>query len=193
MKRIVNLIAIAAISLWVLPVHAFAAELLIPVGRVVGLELSDDTVTVAAFDDASGSAAKEAGLQIGDEILTIDETTIDSAEDVRRALERCDGDIDLCIARDGKQHRFTLIPQSTDDGLRLGIYLRQGIAGIGTVTYYDPDTGRFGALGHGVSCPRGRLLEMTRGSAYTGKILSVKKGTCGHPGQLRGSAEHHPV
>ena len=72
---------------------------------------------------------------------------------------------------------------------KAGIYLRQGIAGIGTVTYYDPDTGRFGALGHGVSCPRGRLLKMTRGSAYTGTILSVKKGTCGHPGQLRGSAD----
>ena len=189
MKRIINLIAAAAISLSLLPGQAFASELLIPVGRVVGLELSDDTVTVAAFDDASGSAAKDAGLRIGDEILTIDETTIDSTEDVRRALERCDGDIDLCIARDGKQHRFTLIPQSTEDGPRLGIYLRQGIAGIGTVTYYDPDTGRFGALGHGVSCPRGRLLEMTRGSAYTGRILSVKKGTCGHPGQLRGSAD----
>ncbi len=189
MKRIINLIAAAAITVWMLPGEAFAAELLIPVGKVIGLELSDDTVTVAAFDDALGSAAKDAGLQIGDEILTIDEITIDSAEDVRKALADCDGDIDLCIARAGKQHRFTLIPQTTDDGLRLGVYLRQGIAGIGTVTYYDPDTGRFGALGHGVSCPRGQLLEMTRGSAYPGRILSVKKGTCGHPGQLKGSAD----
>ena len=189
MKRIINLIAAAAISLSLLPGQAFASELLIPVGRVVGLELSDDTVTVAAFDDASGSAAKDAGLRIGDEILTIDETTIDSTEDVRRALERCDGDIDLCIARDGKQHRFTLIPQSTEDGPRLGIYLRQGIAGIGTVTWYDPQTNRFGTLGHGVSEADGGLLDMTQGSAFPARVLSVKKGKCGEPGQLRGSAE----
>ena len=189
MKRMINLIAAAVISLSLLPGRAFAAELLVPVGEVIGLELSDDSVTVAAFDDASGSAARDAGLQIGDEILTIDGLTIDSAEDVRRALAHCDGDIDLCISRSGKHHHLTLTPRSTEDGLRLGIYLRQGIAGIGTVTYYDPDTGRFGALGHGVSCPQGRLQKMTRGSAYSGRILSVKKGTCGHPGQLRGTAD----
>lgn len=189
MKRMINLIAAAVISLSLLPGRAFAAELLIPVGEVIGLELSDGSVTVAAFDDASGSAAKDAGLQIGDEILTIDGLTIDSADDIRSALDRCDGDIDLCVARGGKKHRFTLTPRSTGDGPRLGIYLRQGIAGIGTVTYYDPDTGRFGSLGHGVSCPRGRLLEMTQGRACKGRILSVKKGTCGHPGQLKGSAD----
>ena len=151
MKQMINLIISAAISLSLLPIQTFAAELLIPVGKVVGLELSDDTVTVAAFDDALGSTAKDAGLQIGDEILTIDETTIDSAEDVRRALERCDGDIDLCIARGGKKHRFTMTPHSTGDGLRLGIYLRQGIAGIGTVTFADPESETFGALGHSVN------------------------------------------
>ena len=189
MKRMTNLIAAAVISLSLLPGRAFAAELLIPVGRVVGLELRDDCVTVADFDDALGAAARASGLKIGDEILKIDDIPIDSAQDVRTALDRCDGDVALLISRGGKEHRITLTPQSTAQGPRLGICLRQGIAGIGTVTYYDPDTGRFGALGHGVSGSTGGVLEMTRGSAYTGRILSVKKGTCGQPGQLRGSAD----
>ena len=189
MKRIANLIAAAVISLCVLPQNALAAELLIPVGKVVGLELSDDTVTVAAFDDTLGAAAKDAGLRVGDEILKIDNITVDTAQDVRAALERCDGDVELIVERSGKQHRLTLTPQTTDEGLRLGIFLRQGIAGIGTITYYDPDTGCFGALGHGVSSAKGGLLEMTKGSAYTGRVLSIKKGASGQPGQLRGSAD----
>ena len=189
MKRFLNLIAVAAVCLSVLPGQALAAELLIPVGKVIGLELSDDTVTVAAFDDALGEAAREAGLRIGDEIVKIDATRIDCAEDVRAALSGCDGDVDLIIRRSGKQQRIRMEPQKTEDGLRLGVYLRQGIAGIGTVTYYDPDTGKFGALGHGVSTPRGDLLEMTGGSAYPGRVLSVKKGKSGQPGQLRGSAD----
>ena len=189
MKRMINLIAAAVISLSLLPGQAFAAELLIPVGRVVGLELRSDRVTVAGFDDALGAAARDAGLQIGDEILKLNETAVSSAEDIRAALSQCGEKAELLISRGGKQHRITLVPQTTEEGPRLGIYLRQGIAGIGTVTYYDPDTGHFGALGHGVSSSRGGILEMTRGSAYTGRILSVKKGTCGQPGQLRGSAD----
>lgn len=188
MKRFLNLTAVTAVLLWILPQNVLAAELLIPVGKVVGLELADDTVTVAAFDEELGAAAREAGLKIGDEIVKIDTTQIDCAEDVRAALSCCDGDVDLIVRRGGKQHRLQMVPRKTEDGLRLGVYLRQGIGGIGTVTYYDPDTGRFGALGHGVSTAKGELLEMTGGSAYTGKILSVRRGECGKPGQLRGSA-----
>ena len=188
MKRLLNLIALTAILMNLLPARAMAAELLIPVGEVIGLELRDDTVTVAAFDDALGRWAREAGLQVGDEILKIDAATIDCADDVRSALARCDGDVDLIILRGNRQHRLRMEPVKTKDGLRLGVYLRQGIGGIGTVTYYDPDTGVFGALGHGVSTAKGGLLAMREGSAYAGRILSVRRGTSGEPGQLRGSA-----
>ncbi len=65
----------------------------------------------------------------------------------------------------------------------------QGIAGIGTVTFYDPDTGKFGALGHGVSETGGGLLNMKSGNAYDAAVLSVKRGKCGEPGQLKGTAD----
>ena len=189
MKRFLNSIAIAMICLSFLPQQGLAAELLIPVGKVIGLELSDDTVTVAAFDENLGAQAKSAGLQVGDEILKIDGAQVDCAGDVRKALKACDGDVDLLVKRGSSQHRLQLCPRQTEDGPRLGVYLRQGIAGIGTVTYYDPDTGTFGALGHGVNCPKGSLLQMKEGRAFPGQILSVKKGQCGQPGQLRGGAE----
>ncbi len=188
MKRTGVSVFITIIIVCLLPLNARAAELLIPVGKVIGLELSDDTVTVAAFDDSIGAAARDAGLQIGDEIVKINSKPVDSAEDVRSVLAKCSGNVELIVSRAGKQHKLTLALQETDDGPRLGVYLRQGIAGIGTVTYYDPETKEFGSLGHGVSNAKGQLLEMSEGNAYSGKIISVTPGKIGTPGQLRGGA-----
>ena len=78
-------------------------------------------------------------------------------------------------------------PEITATGPKLGIYLKQGITGIGTVTYYDPATGTFGTLGHGVNNSRGDLLSMTRGNVYPASIVSVQKGKAGTPGQLKGA------
>ncbi|MGM9651230.1 MAG: SpoIVB peptidase S55 domain-containing protein, partial [Faecousia sp.] len=160
----------------------------IPVGEIIGLQLRDDTVTVAAYDDLLGEKAKNAGLKIGDEIVSINGTAIDCAEDVRSALSS-GGQAELTVRRGGKLNTLHITPEQTSEGPRLGVYLRQGIAGIGTVTFYDPETGVFGTLGHGVSDPRGNLLRMTQGSAYEAQILSVKKGKSGEPGQLKGTAD----
>lgn len=188
MKRMYRLTIILAISILILPQTAWAAELLIPGGDIIGLALHDGSVTVAAFDDVLGCCAREGGLCVGDEILKIDGAVIDTTQDVRNAMEKCDGDVELIISRGGRQHRLTLTPVSTSEGAKLGIYLRQGITGIGTVTYYDPKTHTFGSLGHGVSDGKGNLLSMTEGAVYDGQVLSVVKGRSGTPGQLRGSA-----
>ena len=175
------------ISICYLPQGVAAAELLIPVGQVIGLELQEDRVIVAAFDDALGTAAADAGLQAGDEILSIDERTVDSAADVQEALSHSRGMVYLQILRDGETVELRMTPHITADGPRLGVYLRQGVTGIGTVTWYDPDTGRFGALGHGVNSAEGELVDMTGGSAFRARVQSVKRGKVGQPGQLVGT------
>ena len=189
MKKTINKIIAAALCLWLLPLEALAAQQLIPVGQVIALELRNDTVCVADFDESLGSHARQAGLQVGDEILTIDDQTITCAQDVRRALDRSDGQITLRILRNNKEQELCILPQITNEGPRLGVYLRQGITGIGTVTYYDPATGRFGSLGHGVNSPKGGLAEMSEGSIYPASVLSVKRGKCGEPGQLKGGVD----
>ena len=189
MKRITGSIAFTFILLFtLLPLQARAAELLIPVGKIIGLQLRDDTVTVAAYDDSLGGCARNAGLKIGDEIVKINGTSIDCAEDVRAALGSGSAEVELTVRR-GKLNVLHLTPEQTAEGPRLGVFLRQGIAGIGTVTFYDPETGKFGTLGHGVSTSGGKLLQMTRGYAYEAQIQSVKKGKSGEPGQLKGIAD----
>ena len=193
MKRFFCAAILIAAMLLSIPLGARAADLLVPVGRIIGLQLQDDTVTVAAFDDALGTCAKNAGLCIGDEILSINGAAIDCAEDVRSALDACRGAVSLTVRRSGKTKELRMTPAQTEDGPRLGVYLRQGIAGIGTVTFFDPDTHRFGTLGHGVSDAKGILLHMRRGNAYEAKILSVQRGICGTPGQLKGSTDSPQV
>ncbi len=189
MKHRIFSIAIAMLTIFMLPLEADAAQLLIPVGEVVGLELSDDTVTVAAYDDIFGEAARSAGLQIGDQILSINGQSIATAADVRKALDTCGSTVEITVLRGSKQKTLCLEPRITEDGPRLGVFLRQGITGIGTITFYDPDTHCFGTLGHGVSDAKGSLLKMNRGNAYDAQILSIKKGRSGDPGQLKGAAE----
>ena len=187
MKRFMRTTAFSLFIIITLPMAARAATL-IPVGQIIGLELGDDTVRVAAFDDVYGSRARDAGLRIGDEILMIDDKPIDCAEDVRSALRSCRGHVEITVLRGARQQELDMVPEFTEDGPRLGVFLRQGISGIGTVTFYDPQTKLFGTLGHGVSDAKGALLQMRWGNAYFASIQSVQKGKSGTPGQLKGCA-----
>jgi len=187
MNRILYRISIGFFSLCLCAVTVFAREL-IPVGEVIGLELSAGTVTVAAFDDAF-PAVRSSGLQIGDEILSVDGTRIQCAEDIRKALNHSDGTVELLISRSGAHRHLRLEPEITETGPKLGIYLRQGITGIGTVTFYDPESGAFGTLGHGVNDSHGKLLPMTKGNAYRASVVSIQKGKPGTPGQLKGALD----
>lgn len=186
MHTIIKRMTAAMLCLWLLTISVAAKEL-VPVGQVVGLELQSGKVTVEGFDETLGSDARQAGMEPGDIIQKIDSTTIHCAEDVRQALRQSTGTVTVVLNRDGKTRTCRITPKITQDGPKLGVYLRQGITGIGTVTWYDPDTGRFATLGHGVSAADGKLLAMTQGSAFTARVAAVKKGKSGAPGQLIGA------
>ncbi len=186
MKKMASRLAAMLFGIFLLCESTSAAAFLIPGGQLIGLQLKDNTVTVAAFDEDSGSNARSAGLKVGDKIIKIDDHKVTCAEDVRDALTRSDGQIDVSVLRDGKTKNLKLRPNITQSGPRLGVYLKQGTTGVGTVTYYDPDTGSFGCLGHGVNTGKGDLLPMQEGTAYPASIVSIKKGMVGEPGQIVG-------
>ena len=159
---------------------AVSAEMLVPGGQLIGLQLDDGSVTVAGF---AREDAKASGLQKGDRLLMVDDHPIACARDVKSALEKAGKTVALTVLRGEETKKFILVP--SENGL--GLYLRQGTAGLGTVTYYDPDTGAFGALGHGVNDPKGQLLACREGSVFSAEPISVKKGQRGKPGQILGS------
>ena len=119
MKRKILSSALALFLLAALPLRVYAADLLIPGGQIIGLELQNDTVTVAAFDDGYGAAAREAGLRVGDTIIKMDATPVHSAADVKMALRRCDGDVEITVLRGSKEESITLSPCQTKEGPQL--------------------------------------------------------------------------
>ena len=185
MKRIANRLLIFLTVVLALTGPVLAAEYLVPGGQLIGLELRSSAITVSAFDQTC-SAAREAGLKVGDELLSIDGRAITSPTDIRDALNRSDGDVDVVVCREGRELAIRVEPSVTSEGPKLGVCLRQGITGIGTVTFYDPDTGTFGTLGHGVSDAAGALMAMTEGCACPAAIDSIDRGRIGAPGQIRG-------
>lgn len=187
MKKLTVIAILLALCVTVLPFGAAAADTLVPVGKVVGLQLGDDSMVIAGFDSILGTAAQKAGLQVGDKITNINGRSVHCTEDIVKALKAQDGIADVRYIRDGKTKNAKVQPINTQDGPRLGIYLKQGISGVGTVTWYDPDNGTFGALGHGVNAGNGQLVPVEKGTLYRASVLSVIKGKAGEPGQLLGS------
>lgn len=186
--------ACAVLIMVILSGSALAAELLVPVGRTIGLELEANGLSIADFDAALGENAKKAGLKTGDILIKVDGQPVQTAEDLQKAVSQAKGDVVLTVRRGQQELNITLTPQSTQDRQkRLGIYVREGIAGVGTVTYYDPDSGRFGALGHGVSDSEGNLLPLKSGNALDAEVVAVKKGKVGAPGQLRGAFQEENI
>ena len=189
MKRIFLVMVLTVMLLAALPLSGFAQQLLVPVGDAIGLHVQDGTVTIVAFDDLLGEAAIEAGLEVGDQLLEIQGRPIRQASDVRDALQEYPEEISLTVSRGSRRRTIHMVPAAGDSGPRLGVFLRQGVSGIGTVTWYDPDTGRFGALGHGVSGPQGMLAAMVEGNIFNAEIDSIVPGKSGHPGHLKGNAD----
>ena len=135
--------------------------------------------------------AKTCGLREGDVITHINAAEVDTIEEVQAQLKAIGGEeMSIRAIRDGKTVQVTAqaVKCSTDGTWKLGAWLRDSMAGIGTVTYLDPETGEFGALGHGVNdVDTARLMPMETGGVLSATVDDVKKGKRGEPGELHGS------
>ncbi len=187
-------------SVQLLP-SAFAADAsasldgrtLIPVGKAVGMRIAADGVLVVGLSDVESdgktvSPAKDAGLKEGDLITAVGAEDIDSTQELKDALS--DGKtVEISFERDGTARKTSLLPVKSDaDGdYKLGAWVRDSLAGIGTITYYDPDSGAFGALGHGINDSQtATLLPIAEGTLIRASVASVKRGEAGSPGELTG-------
>ena len=158
------------------------------VGRPIGVKLFSDGVLVIGFSDGE-SPAKDCGLKKGDIITALDGAELDSIEDLRACLNKNGGDAAaLTVKRGSRTLTLEAAPQQDESGeYRLGAWVRDSMAGIGTMTFYEPGSGAFGALGHGVTdVDTAKLLPLDHGSIMAASVKAVKKGERGAPGELKG-------
>lgn len=170
--------------------------LLVPCGNPFGIKLLTDgviAVEVSGFETASGyrSPAADAGIKTGDIIKTVNGKKVMSNEDIEKIISESGGkSLSFNLMRDDKNLILNVTPElcSADGSYRAGLWVRDSSAGIGTVTFYNPETGVFAGLGHPVcDIDTGNILPLSEGEVVDVNVNGVKRGTAGVPGELLGS------
>lgn len=170
----------------------------IPGGQSIGVNLQTLGVLVVGFhhvgdEENPSSPGQEAGVEIGDIILSINEQSIQSIDQIAPFVEDAaeeDQAMLVKIKRDNKTFTKELRPKydTKTEGYRMGLYIRDSAAGIGTMTFYDPVTKKYGALGHVISdMDTKEPIEIESGSIVRSTITSIQKGDSGKPGEKRAS------
>ena len=164
-------------------------KVLVPGGQAVGVAIRTAGVLVVGASDLGGgeaSPAREAGVRAGDLITAVDGEPINEAE---RLSELVNGDAErrLTLNRAGQELSVSVRPRqdARDQAYRLGVWVRDSTAGVGTLSFYDPATGAFGALGHAITdLDTGVILPVSHGEVLTGSVSGVRRGEKGRAGEL---------
>ncbi len=178
-----------------LTVPAAAADLssartLVPVGHTVGIKLFSRGVLVVKLAEGN-TPAKACGLTAGDVIVQCAGNPITSTEQFQSLLQDAAGEsAKLEVRRGTKLLDLSVIADDNDgDGkFAIGAWIRDSMAGIGTMTFYDPESNTFGALGHGVTdVDTAALMPFSSGSILPSTVKTVKRGETGAAGELKGN------
>ncbi|MBO4886044.1 MAG: SpoIVB peptidase [Clostridia bacterium] len=166
------------------------ARTVAPGGQSVGIALATQGVVVVGLSDPGGSIpgpARLAGVKPGDVISAVDGAPLENAEALTRRV--ADGaPLSLTLRRGGQVSTIDVTPTADAGGAyRLGLWVRDSTAGIGTMTFYDPETSGYGALGHAVTDPdTGITLPVRRGDLMESAVTAIEPGKKGEPGELVG-------
>ena len=181
------LLAVLACSASVAMAVEMKPRMLVPVGHTVGIKLFSKGVVVVKLSDG-GTPAKACGLRTGDVIVQCGGDAVTSSEQFQSLLQTCGGTARLEVRRNGDSMTLSVEPERNDQGVYcIGAWIRDSMAGIGTMTYYDPATSTFGALGHGITdVDTAQLMPFSNGSILPSTVKAVKKGQAGAAGELRG-------
>lgn len=169
---------------------------LYPGGNVIGIKLQTNGPLVVGFSDIEYeeqkfySPSKESGINLGDVILAINDIEINSSEFLSETLNNLkdEDELDVKIEREGKIINKKIRPIKSSDGKnKIGLWVRDSTAGIGTITFIDPNTGFYGALGHPITdVDTGDMIKISEGSIVNSSVVNVKRGEKGNPGELKG-------
>ena len=170
------------------------AKTLVPVGKTVGVTAilkGIRVINTAEFETVDGksiSPAEKAGIRSGDTILKINGKDINSAAELSAMTNKIGGEkMRITFLHNGAETNAELqAEKNSDDGkFCIGVWIKDSSSGIGTMTFYDPESKFFGALGHGM-CTDDKLTEISGGSILDAEIASIRQGEKGAPGELIG-------
>lgn len=189
--RLLGKIPVKEVNISVLP-----RTTVIPVGTVAGVKLYTNGVLVVGMTEVQGidnikyKPYENSGIKEGDMIISVEEQEISNTVDLVDSVNKSNGDeVEIKYVRDGKTLECSIQPvQTAREEYKLGLWVRDSAAGVGTVSFYEPKTKIFGALGHGITdIDTGKLINIANGEFITTKVVSITKGEEGDPGKIQGT------
>lgn len=174
-----------------LEINTIPETTVIPLGNLVGLKLYTNGVLVVGKSEINGQKPyANTGIEEGDIIVEINQKEITCTSDLIETVNDSNGeDLKIKYLRDGVEYTANMEAiKAEDNKYKLGLWVRDGAAGIGTITYYEPSNKNFAALGHGiVDIDTEKLIKISDGEVVTTRMSSIVKGKEGVPGEIRGS------
>lgn len=198
-KKVVKLSLFENIFVKNVDVDVLPRTKVIPVGSIAGIKLYTSGVLVVGMTEVQGIDNKKykpyenSGIQEGDRIISINNKDIGNTEELVNTVNSSNGnEIQIQYIHEQKTQECSIKPVETaKKEYKLGLWVRDSAAGVGTVTFYEPTSKNFGALGHGITdIDTEKLIDIASGKFVTTKILNVIKGESGTPGRIQGTVDN---
>lgn len=170
----------------------------VPCGQLIGVKVDASGICVLGTSPFTGGEEEVSPcknkLIKGDMLLKVGDTLVESKEHLQQLVEASKGEeLTLTVKRKEEEIKVQVTPKFCEnEGVyKIGIWVKDSAQGIGTLTYYDPNTKVFGALGHGINdVDIKKLLPIRSGEVTTTSVTSIHKGEKGEPGELKGIIEY---
>ena len=175
------------LALFIIPQTILAySDYIIASGQTVGIRLNTDGILVVGSYDINGqNPLNETNLKIGDVITHINSIKVNSVEEMVNVIDECNCDkLDINLKRNNKKINTSINLYNDSGVLKTGLYVKDTVSGVGTLTYIDPETKIFGVLGHEIiDSETGEIINIKDGYIFESKITSVTRSTRGNPGE----------
>ena len=187
------------ISFIIIPINAFAySKYLIPGGENIGIKVSSDGVFVVGFYKVDNkNIAEEAGFKLGDRIISINDYAVENVNDLVSKIDSNEENLSVKFGylRDDKLNFINMKLKKDSHGTyKTGLYVKDSIVGIGTLTYIDPNTMTYGALGHEiVESNTGKNFTIKNGLILGSNITSITKANNGNPGEKNAKINYRDI
>lgn len=168
----------------------------VPVGKVIGLKMYTNGVLVVGMSEIEdknnllNKPYENSDIKPGDTIIKVDEEIVESIDVLKQVVNDSNGkELSMTILRNGKVLNTNIIPVETQDKkYQLGLWVKDAATGVGTITFYEPESNFFGVLGHGITdYDTGSLINIDSGELVTAKVISLKRGEENNPGEIKGT------
>lgn len=174
------------LALFLVPLSILAyPSTLIPGGENIGINIHTNGVIVAGIYDINGYyPATEAGIKPGDIIVSVDNNNISTIEEMINLINKnTTNKLEISYKRNTQDFKTTLKLQNSNGVIKTGLYVKDSITGIGTLSFIDPSTKKFGALGHEIiEQNTGLMLEVKNGTIFSSSVTKIDRSSSGSPG-----------